>query len=121
MTDSASRQEGDYMDKYLTTKKDIKNRGNKVLKLGYCKLQNLLGHYVEPFAYSSGTYGWSCDYYNIDGVIISTGYDPIGEEVSGDLVREYENKEISYNLPYEKRQKQGSKLLAEFIKKAIVK
>ena len=104
--------------KIKVTKKDIKNRGNKVLKLGYCELQNLL-KYVEPFAYSSGTYGWSCDYYNIDGVIISTGYNPIGEEVNSNILREYENKEINYNLPYEKRQKQGLKLLAEFIKKAI--
>lgn len=105
--------------KIKTTKKEIKNRAGAIIKLGYCKLQNLLGNYAEPFAYSSGIYGWSCDYYNIDGVIISTGYDPIGEEVNGDLVREYESKEISRELQYEERQKQGRKLLAEFVKKAV--
>lgn len=103
--------------KIKTTKKEIKNSAGAIIKLGYCKLQNLL-HYAEPFAYSGGIYGWSCDYYNIDGVIISTGYGPIGEEVNGDLVREYESKEISRELQYEERQKQGLKLLTEFVRKA---
>ena len=106
--------------KLKTTKKEIKNNSKRILKVGYCAAQNLL-NYEEPFAYSSGVYDWACDYYNIDGVIISTGYSPIGEEVEYNLLKEYETKakNISYNLPYELRKNNTKKLLIEFIKKCL--
>lgn len=58
-------------------------------------MQNLLWA-CEPFAYSSGRYGWTCDYCDVDDIIISTGYNLIGRKVNYDLVRDYENK--TYNI-----------------------
>ena len=71
-------------------KKDILNSSERVLKVGYCQLQSLL-NYESRFGYSSSNVnGWSCDYYNINGVIISTGYNPIGQSVNYDLLKHYE-------------------------------
>jgi hypothetical protein len=52
--------------------------------------------YASPFAYSAGVYGWNGDYYEVDGVLIATGYRslPDSKNVKCDysLVREYEGK-----------------------------
>lgn len=63
--------------KFKTTKKNIMENYNTIISVGYCNLSYLL-QYEQPIAYSAGSAGWSCDYYDIDGVIISTGYAPIG-------------------------------------------
>jgi len=76
--------------KLKTTKKQIKESAYQLYAVGYCELDRLLA-YQSPFAYSSGVYGWSCDYYNLDGVIISTGYSPIGESIAYDLQKKYNN------------------------------
>ena len=75
--------------KLRTTKKQIKDQAHKLYAVGYCSIQYLL-RYESPFAYSAGVYGWSCDYYNVNGVILSTGYSSIGELVNYDLIKEYE-------------------------------
>lgn len=83
--------------KLKTTYKSIKEgtHPDHLIKVGYCSLQYLLG-YKSPFAYSSGVYGWNCDYYefNVNGkyFVISTGYSPIGRDVNYKLVRYYEQK-----------------------------
>lgn len=108
--------------KYRTTKKAIRESGAIIYKIGYCDLQFLL-RFNNPFAYSEGVYGWSCDYYRIggafDGVIISTGYDPIGRKVDYNIVREYNEKartiNDNYNLPYEQIEAEVKALLNEFI------
>ena len=106
--------------KLKTTKNQVKNSFVNILSLGYCDIDNLT-RYKNPFAYSSGVYGWSCDYYNIDGVCLSTGYDPIGQNVDYKLVRKYEAKAqkicLDYNLDYKIREKRVNKLLIEFINK----
>lgn len=108
--------------KLQTTKKAINSNFSKIIRIGYCDLQNLL-EYSTPFAYSAGLYGWACDYYEIDNVCISTGYQPIGKHVNYELIKEYETKaeKIRYNnsLEYSERKAQISELLNEFIKKAI--
>ena len=76
--------------KLKTTKKQIRESAYQLYAVGYCELDSLLV-YQSPFAYSSGVYGWSCDYYNLDGVIISTGYSPIGESIAYDLQKKYNN------------------------------
>lgn len=78
------------MAKYRVTKKEMRATGNKILKIPYCKAQNLLA-YCDPYAYSEGAYGWSCDYYDVDGVIISTGYYPIGSAINPDLLSKCEH------------------------------
>ena len=107
--------------KLKTTKKEIKKNSNNIIAVSYCGLQSLL-NYKNPFAYSSGNCGWSCDYYDIDGVIISTGYSPIGEYANYDLVREYEEKAkvvvYDWELKYDAKVEQLDKLLSEFINKA---
>ena len=104
--------------KLKATKKSF--AGYNVVKVGYCNLQYLL-NYENAFAYSSGAYGWSCDYYDINGVIISTGYSPIGKSVDYELIKKYNLKAEkivnNYELSYEVRKKQVKKLLNEFIEK----
>jgi len=66
--------------KLKVTKKEIRNQNQPIIKIHYCKAQFLL-FYKYPFAYSEGMYGWTSDYYEINGCIISTGYDPIGQNI----------------------------------------
>lgn len=111
--------------KIKTTKKQIRQNANKILSIGYCAIQSLL-HYTEPFAYSAGIYGWACDYYMIDRVVLSAGYSPIGESVDYSLCSEYEQKARrivydNYEVDYETKKAQVSALLDEFIQKAIKK
>ena len=106
--------------KFKTTKKDMRQSYNTILSVGYCSLQALL-NYESPIAYSAGTYGWSCDYYDIDGVIICTGYNTIGQDVDYKLIREYEKKAeaVKYNPDYKETDKKLAKLTKDFIKKAV--
>lgn len=106
--------------KLKTTKTEIKNNFTNIVKVGYCDIQYLT-YYKNPFAYSSGTYGWSCDYYNIDNICLSTGYNPIGENVSYKLIQKYEFKAQKivndFNINYDLKVKKVNKLLTEFINK----
>jgi len=70
-------------------KKDFK--GLDVLRVNAGALQDLL-RYRDPFAYSAGVYGWACDYYDLDGFIVSTGYNPIGSKVDYKLLKTYNDK-----------------------------
>ena len=110
------------MGKYRTTKKSIKEDYTHILGTGYCNLQNLL-RTQEPFAYSTRAEGWACDYYEIDGVCISTGYSPLdSKRMKHDynLEHEFDEKarEIWNNstLDYETAREEVKKLLHEFIK-----
>jgi hypothetical protein len=81
------------MNKIKATKKDMRTN-YYIISVGYCKLQNLLRH-EEPIAFSVGQYGWDCDYYEIDGVIISTGYRPIMSQRTStdfDMNLDYDSK-----------------------------
>ena len=104
--------------KVKTTKKSVKNTFSSIYKIGYCNAQYLLEG-INPFAYSSGNDGWSCDYYEIEGICISTGYRAIGEGVNYDLVRKYDKKASEvlsdYDLDYQKRKNKVNKLLVKFI------
>ena len=104
--------------KSKTTKKSIKENYNRIISIGYCNLQSLLS-YVQPFAYSTRAEGWACDYYNIQGVIISTGYAPIGESVDYDIVSKYEKEGMklrcNYSLTWKERKEKAMELLNEFI------
>lgn len=104
--------------KLKTTKIQIKNNFVNIIKIGYCDIQYLT-YYKSPFAYSNGTCGWSCDYYDINNVCLSTGYNPIGETVSYELIRKYELKAqkivTDFNINYDIKVKKVNKLLIEFI------
>lgn len=78
--------------KLKTSKKYIREHSARVYSLGYCELQEILSD-ARAFAYSAGIYGWACDYYDAGcGIIISTGYSPIGDRVPADLVQKYKGR-----------------------------
>jgi hypothetical protein len=104
--------------KLQTTKKQIKANFSTIIGIGYCNAQYLL-QYEKPFAYSARSEGWSCDYYQVDSVCISTGYSYIGDN-HHELVKKYESKAkvivLDSQRGYEKQKKQVKKLLEKFIK-----
>lgn len=83
--------------KLKTTKSNVKENYYRILSIGYCDAQYLL-KYKHAFGYSTRVEGWACDYYDIDGVCISTGYSPLADKnmkYDYKVVREYEEKAIS--------------------------
>ena len=110
--------------KFKTTKKEMRDN-YYIIGAGYCSMQYLL-YYKNPIAYSSGVYGWACDYYDIDGVIISTGYSYIASKntkASYELIKEYELKAekiiYNHNLKYDTKKKKVNKLLNDLIAEAL--
>ena len=108
--------------KLQTTKANIRKNFGFILSIGYCSADSLLQH-VNPFGYSAGVYGWSCDYYDFGGVCISTGYSPIGKKVNFELLKEYNEAAqkiySNYELNYNERKEATNKLLKEFISKQM--
>ena len=104
--------------KYRTTKKAIQEMSNPIYRVGYCNLQHLL-RFIDPFAYSTRAEGWACDYYDVENVIISTGYSPIGRKTDYNLCREYDEKAAEilrdYNLKWEQQRDQIANLIKEFV------
>ena len=87
-------------NKVKITKKAAWASAPCLLSIHYCAIQTLINH-LSPYAYSAGVYGWSCDYYDVsDGIVISTGYRPIGLTVPYDLCAKYEK---AAQKAYEKR------------------
>lgn len=114
------------MEKFKTTKKEMKNRYDQILSIGYCDAQYLL-KYESPIAYSTRSEGWACDYYDIDGVLISTGYAPLDSRNMNhdyNLIREYDQKarEIAcnYDKGWEEQKEEITELLHEFINESII-
>jgi hypothetical protein len=107
------------MNKIHVTKKQMRDNYH-ILGVSYCKLQFLL-NYTSPVAYSTGVYGWACDYYDIDGVIISMGYNPIKSKnirASYEIIRRYDDAArliLSNSSNYEKNKEAVKILLSEFI------
>ena len=110
------------MTKKKTTFKAMRSTYNNIISVSYCRLQSLLAYEI-PFAYSAGVYGWSCDYYNVNGLIISIGYKPIGEKVNCNFLKEYEIKAEkirgNYDLKYDERVQAVKNLLNEFAENVL--
>lgn len=106
--------------KLRASMKYIKEAYPKIIGVPYCEAQNLLT-FRSPFGYSCGKYGWNCDYYDVEGVCISTGYNFIedrGLRQDVDkikLLRKYE-KEALEN--YDNKEK-IEELLVQFVKEVI--
>lgn len=106
--------------KLKVTKKEIRESGLNILKIGYCQAQNLL-EALEPFGYSCGVYGWSCDYYKIENTIICTGYSPIGKEIDYKIIKKYDKmaedlrKKYYIDFDWKKHKKRLEKLIVKFI------
>lgn len=107
--------------KYKTTQKAIRNGYNTIINLSYCATQNLL-NLENPIAYTSGTYGWNADIYDLGGsVAIVTGYRPFGNvKPTYNKIKEYEDKaeKIRYNrdLTGQEQKEQLKQLINEFVK-----
>ena len=105
--------------KFKATKKEIKNHyGESVFAVGYCGAVELLRG-CDAFAYSAGVYGWCCDYYNIDGVIICTGYNTIGKNAN-QITSKYEKKaskiSCDYSMKWQEKEKKIKKIRDKWIK-----
>lgn len=70
------------------TNKSINVRFDKVVRLGYARVQHLFA-LDSRAGYNSGVYGWNSDFYIIDNVAISTGYRPTGN------IKVSNNKELN--------------------------
>jgi len=78
--------------KYRTTQKAVKSGFNKVICVGYCNLQHLLGCETET-AYTARREGWAADIYDFGSVAIVTGYAPFGNvRPDYDTQRRYDDK-----------------------------
>lgn len=111
--------------KFKTTKKEVKEGYRNIIKIGYCDLQYLL-YYRNPIAYTSGTYGWNADIYEIGrGSAICTGYRPFGDiKADYELIREYDDKAraliaLSTEIDFAEIKEALEKLLDEFISKVL--
>lgn len=70
-----------------TTKKAVEANFIKIIRVGYCDLQTLLGS-ARRHGYTSGVYGWNADIYDVGGgVAIVTGYRPFGKVVLWKLIK----------------------------------
>lgn len=109
--------------KVKTTNKAL--RDAQAIKIGYCAMSYLLA-YEEPVYYTSGVYGWNSDVYNIDGVIVSTGYRPAGtRRIDYKTIEVYEGmaKDIATDnsFSYYHKQCRVRALLNELLSKAVEK
>ena len=106
------------MIKLKTTERTIKQQNIPIIRIGYCDAHYLLSG-IEPFAYTEGVFGWKADFYEWDNVIISTGYQPIGESVNFALLENYERKAekiVKYNEEnWQTKKQQCRDLLTQFI------
>ena len=92
------------MEKIKTTKRSMREN-YFILGVNYCSMQRILG-YESPVAYSTRVEGWACDYYDIDGVVISEGYAPLKSKnmkADYELISEYEEKARELNTREEYR------------------
>ena len=104
------------------TKKEMRNGYDKIIRIGYCNLQHLLD-YAPRIAYSARAEGWACDYYDIDGVLISTGYAPLSSKnvksVDYETIRKYNEEGAKlrgdFSIPYEAKKAEAMRLLSAFV------
>ena len=108
------------MIKLKATKKEMREGYYYILSVDYCSMQSLLRE-RQPFAYSTRAEGWACDYYDIDGVLISEGYAPLNDKnmiKDYSFIMEYENKALEIDslfLPREERKAKKAALLKEML------
>lgn len=114
--------------KIKTTIKNLKANfpENSSIAISYCNLQTLLRvANVKPFAYTAGVYGWNFDAYDVDDVLLTTGYrGTFGKRASYELCHKFElaAREIEKKYDFEHldaAEKAGKRLLRRFISEAL--
>ena len=98
--------------KYRTTQKAVKSGFNKVICVGYCNLQHLLGCETET-AYTARREGWAANIYDFGSVAIVTGYAPFGNVCPDYDTQAREICSTVYN--WEERKNALRALIDEFI------
>lgn len=109
------------MKKIKMTNAKLNASNNKIIRVGYCGLQNLLSG-LDAYAYNSGVYGWNWDAFDIGGgVTVCTGYRSLtGEKVHyTDLEEQAEKIRSNYSLSYEERSAQIQKLRDELVNRVL--
>lgn len=101
------------------SKKEVKSSiryNERLVSTGYCSCQYLLDG-IDRLGYSVGVYGWSCDYYQVGNIIISTGYSPIGIDCNN-IINKYETKAKRYYLTHTRDsfRKYQKRLLSQMIR-----
>lgn len=105
--------------KFKITRKAIATEFQNVKYAGYCGLANLLINHT-PIAYTSGSFGWNFDIYEVYGVTICTGYRNMpGSRLQ--KIADYEEKarailQQENKRPFEEKQTDVENLLKEFCK-----
>ena len=110
--------------KLHTTRKAIVQNSPRIVSAGYCDLYYLLSC-IEPFAYTTGIYGWNFDAYEVDGLTICTGYRNVPGRTANNI-EEFEQRARgimhdarSYSeYTYEQRKADCLALLHEFAAQA---
>ena len=104
--------------KKKTTRKATMKKFDKIISVGYCNLQNLL-YLKDPESYWCGELGWYCDIYNVNGVAITTGYQPFGNynaDITVCELFESRAREIFKEIrDYETQSKMIDNLIADFV------
>lgn len=73
------------------TMKEVKRTHINVIQVDYCKLGNLLS-FRQPYAYTSGVYGWNADIYSYGTTAIVTGSRPFGRKIDPEIIKTYEDE-----------------------------
>ena len=104
--------------KERTTRKNVMQSHDVIVKVGYCNLQFLLKHENEQF-YTTRVEGWGANIYSFGSIAIVTGYAPFGNvSPSWDITNSYEKRAIaidSSDMNYENKMIETKKLLNEFL------
>ena len=110
------------MPKLRITKREIMKGFPKVIKVGYCQLQHLLGD--NPQYYTCGRDGWNADIYVVSGsTVIVTGYNPFGNvKTDYNLNKKYDERALKIIL---EKSAEGQKialknLMNEYVSEAIL-
>ena len=104
--------------KYKTTRKAIVAGSPRLVSVGYYDLQTLL-RYHSPIAYTSGTYGWNFDVYEVNGLTICTGYRGMpGRTANNASKYEQAARDAVERLDWKEAEEEIERLLAEFCAQA---
>lgn len=106
-----------------TTKKEINNRFKHVLNVDFDAIPNLL-YFTPSYYYATRSEGWACDFYEISNdICFSSGYAPIGKEISREIQKKYEAraKKIiqSKTFKQDTKRKKIESLILEFTNEVI--
>lgn len=75
-----------------TTMKYICAIFDNIYQCGYADLQFIF-HNITADYYNAGIYGWNCDIYILDDVVITTGYrNTRGKKIPHELIKKYSDK-----------------------------